>query len=118
MITVTPQVTVFTKDPSVQAQPAPTVLCGTDISCDKGALFVNDVLPAATSAAALPFPPGVSTAKVLVIVPLSAPDLVVTYKGQAIPVPVKQPLFLYGLAAADVSVSTVAGGQVAYLVGG
>ena len=118
MITITPAATLAIKDSSLSQHPNPVPFAGTGVICPTGALAQDVILPAATVAATIPFPLGVTTAKVLAIFPATATDLVVTYKGDAHAVPLQQPFFLYDAAAADLSISTALGGKVSIVVGG
>lgn len=122
MITVTPAATLAIKDASISPNPNPVPFAGTTISCPVGALSQDVTLAAATVDAALPFPSGVTTAKILAIYAQTVPDLIVKVLNGAdeveLEVPVNQPLFLYNVAAADVSISSVLGGKLTAVVGG
>lgn len=118
MITITPAATLAVKDSAISPNPNPVPFPGCGVSCPVGALSQDVKLAAATVAAALPFPIGVTTAKVLALFTASVADLVVTVDGTDLEVPVNQPFFLYNVAAADVAVSSVLGGNLTYVVGG
>lgn len=118
MITVTPAATLAIRDSSISPNPNPVPFAGVAVSCPKGALAVDVELAAATAGAALPFPPGVTTATVLAIFAASTADLIVTVDGTDLEVPVQQPLFLYNVLAADIEVSTILGGKITVVVGG
>ncbi len=118
MITITPAATLAIKDSGLTPNPNPIPFAGASISCPGGAMAQDVTLAAATSAAALPFPIGVATAKVLAIYAARVTDLIVTFDGTDHEVPSGQPLFLYNVAAVDVSVSSVLGGKLTYVVGG
>lgn len=122
MISITPAATLALKDTSLTPNPNPVAFAGAAIACPVGALSQDVVLPAATSAAALPFPSGVTTAKVLALYPASIVDLVVTITVGSdsidLDVLAGQPLFLYNVAAASISVSSVLGGKLSVVVGG
>lgn len=118
MTSITPTAAVALKDAGVSANPNPVPFGGLAVKCPVGALAADVVLAAATSERALPFPVGVTTAAFLAVLAVDVADLVVSYGAQDLAVPLGQPLFLYGAAAADVSVSSVLGGKIAYVVGG
>ena len=102
---------------SPNANPLPAV--GTWVSAPNGTQASDIVLAAASSNVAIPFPIGVTTAAVLVIVAENIADLIVKIGGVAMPVlPAGQPLILYGYTASALSLSSVLGGHVTILVGG
>lgn len=118
MISVVIQASLALKDSAISANPNPLPIVGTFVTCPAGALAQDTVLAAASSNVALPFPVGVTTAAVLVIVAQTTADLIVKVSGQALTVPIGQPLFLYSVAASAVSVSSVLGGKITVVVGG
>lgn len=118
MTTITPAATIAIKDSGISPNPNPVPFAGCAIKCPVGALAQDVELPENTVNAALPFPSGVTTAKVLAIYAAHVHDLVVTVDGTELDVPIQQPLFLYNVAAADVSVSSVLGGKFTMVVGG
>lgn len=118
MIKVRSEVAVFVADTNLSPFPKPALAACAETVCATGALGQDVTLPAATANAPLPFPNGVATAAVLVVVAVLASDLVVKVSGQALDVPAGQTLFLYNVAAANVSVSTVLGGKITMVVGG
>lgn len=118
MTTIVPAATIALKDTTLSPNPNPVQFAGCGVKCPTGALAQDVKLAAATVAAALPFPVGVTTAKVIAIFPANISDLIVTYDGTDLEVPIQQPLFLYNVAAADLSVSSVLGGKLTYVVGG
>lgn len=122
MTTITPAATLAIKDTTLSPNPNPVPFAGSALSCAIGALAQDVVLPAATSAAALPFPSGVTTAKVIALYAATTTDLIVTVtisaQSVALPVPVNQPLFLYNLTAAQVRIASVLGGRITVVVGG
>lgn len=118
MITIIPAATLAIKDSSISPNPNPVPFAGSGVVCDVGALSQDVLLPAATSNAALPFPSGVTTAKVLAIFAASVADLIVKVGVISLEVPLEQPLFLYNVAAADISVSSALGGKLTMVVGG
>lgn len=118
MITVTPAATIALKDSGLSPNPNPVPFGGLAVNCPKGALVQDVVLVANSSDVTLTFPVGVTTAAVLAILAADVSDLVVTNDGVDLTVPLGQPLLLYSVAAADISVSSVKGGKVTYVVGG
>lgn len=118
MTTITPAATLAIKDSGISPNPNPVPFAGSAIKCPVGALSQDVELAEDTSAAALPFPTGVTTAKVLAIYAANISDLVVTVSGVDLSVPVEQPLFLYNVAAVNVSVSSVLGGKLTMVAGG
>lgn len=118
MISIGVQAALSIKDSGISANPNPLQPVGTFVACPTGALAQDVQLAAASSNVALPFPVGLATAAVVVVVAATTADLVVKVSGQALTVPIGQPLFLYGVAASAVSVSTVLGGKITVLVGG
>lgn len=118
MITITPAATIAIKDSGISPNPNPVPFAGIPINCPAGAMAQDVLLAANTAAAPLPFPLALATAAFLAIYAATTTDLIVTVDGTDLNVPLEQPLFLYGVAAADISVSTVKGGKITYLVGG
>jgi len=118
MRSITPSATLALKDTSLSPNPNPVPFAGVLVTCPLGAMSQDVDLAAASTAVALPFPIGVTTAKVLAIFPKTVPDLVVTVDGVEHEVPLQQPFFLYNVAAADVSVTSVLGGKLTSVVGG
>lgn len=118
MITIKTDVVVSAKDANLSPNPSPIAFGGGNVLCPAGVLAQEVSLAAASVNVALPFPIGVTTAKLLVIVALNIVDLIVNYGAESLTVPAGQPLFLYDVLAADVSVSSVLGGKIAYGVGG
>lgn len=118
MITITPAATLAIKDAGISPNPNPVPFAGCSISCPIGALSQDVTLAAETEDAALPFPSGVTTAKILAIYAARITDLIVTYDGTDHAVPVNQPFFLYNVAAADIVISSVLGGKLTCVVGG
>lgn len=121
-IQITPAATIAIKDSGISPNPNPIPLAACSISCPIGALSQDVVLPAATSNAPVPFPSGVTTAKIIALYTATVTDLVVkiTISAQVVnlPVPVNQPLFLYNLTSAQIAISSVLGGKLTCVVGG
>jgi hypothetical protein len=118
MTTITPAATLALKDTTLSPNPNPVTFAGQPVDCPVGAMIQDVTLPASTSEEAIPYPFGVTTAAILAICPVTITDLIVTLNAEDLSVPLGQPLFLYGVAAADVSVSSVLGGKVTFAVGG
>lgn len=117
-ITVTPGATISSKDSGISADPNEIPFGGSAIKCPAGVMAQDVVLAAASSNVALTFPVGLSTAAFLAINAVNISDLIVKVSGQSLTVPIGQPLFLYNVAASAISVSSVLGGKIAYVVGG
>lgn len=117
-MTITPLLTVAVKNSGISPNPNPIPYGGLPVNCPGGHVSEDVVLPAATSNAQLPFPAGVTTAAILIIQALTTTDLVVTYKGQTMSVPVGQPVIFYGVTQSNVTVSTTLGGEILCTVGG
>lgn len=118
MITITPAATVAVKDSAISPNPNPIQFGGVTVNCPVGAMSQDVILAAASANVPLTFPVGVPTAAILAIYASGAADLIVKVSGQALTVPINQPLFLYSVAAANISVSSVLGGKITYVVGG
>jgi hypothetical protein len=118
MITVTPAVSVSTKDSALSPFPSEPMLGGQPVACAKGGMGQDVALAAGSSGVSLPFPVGVTTAAIVAIVASGAADLIVNYKGQPHVVPLGQAWFGYTVLASDLTVSTVLGGSIQYVVGG
>ena len=122
-VSITPALQISTCDP--QTNPAQNIIAQTgnfSILCtNSGATMQDADLPAATSALALPFPIGVTTALVLYVAALTTTDLIVKV-GAANPVslsvPQGQGIVLYNIASNAVTLNSVLGGQIQYVVGG
>lgn len=122
MTTITPAATLAIFDASISPNPNPVPFAGSGVTCPIGALSQDVTLAAATSLAALPFPSGVTTAKILAIYAQRITDLVVTLtisaQTIALEVPVNQPLFLYNVTSAQIRISSVLGGKLTTVIGG
>ncbi len=124
-VTINPSIQILVNDPATN--PTQNVAAQTGnigILCtNSGATMQDVVLPAATSALALPFPINVTTALVLYIAAITTTDLVVniTLGGHTVslpPIPQGQGIVLYGLTSSQISISSVLGGQIQFAVGG
>lgn len=118
MITLKTDIVVSAKDANLSPSPSPVAFAGGDVLCPAGALAQEVTLPPASANVPLPFPIGVTTAKLLVVVALNIADLIVNYGAESLTVPAGQPLFLYKVLVSDVSLSSVLGGKIGYTVGG
>jgi hypothetical protein len=118
MTTITPGSTLTVKDTNISANPNPVPFGGIAVSCPVGMLGQDVILPASTVDEALSFPVGLATAAILCILAVTTTDLIVKVDTVSLSVPLGQPLFLYGVAAADISVSSALGGKITYTVGG
>ena len=118
MITITPAATVALRDTGITPNPNPVPFGGLAVSCPTGANVQDVILAAISVNVALPFPIGLTTAAIIGIFASEAADLIVTVSGVDFSVPLEQPFFLYDVAAADISFSSVLGGKITYLVGG
>lgn len=122
MIIAMPGVQIAVNNPS--ANPPNTIMAqvgGIGISCPNGVLVQEAALPPGSSNVALAFPVGVTVSAFVFIAALTATDLIIkTGSGLvALPiVPVGQGFIVYGLTAAQLSLSSLLGGQVQYVVGG
>ena len=122
-IIITPLVQISAPDANIDQSsdilaqtPNVGIVCTND-----GAELQVATLPSATSALALPFPIGVTTALILAIFATGTSDLYVNVGAsspQALLVPAGQALLLYNIAKTSVSVSSVLGGKIKYIVGG
>lgn len=121
-VQITPAATVAIKDSGITPNPNPVPFAGSALSCNIGALSQDVVLAAATSNASLPFPSGVTTAKIIALCAATVTDLVVTVtiSGQSVnlALPVNQPIFLYNLTSAQIKISSVLGGKLTCVLGG
>lgn len=124
-VTINPSIQILVNDPATNpTQNVATQTGNIGILCtNSGATMQDVVLPAATSALALPFPIGVTTALVLYIAAITTTDLVVniTLGGHTVslpPIPQGQGVVLYGLTSSQISISSVLGGQIQFAVGG
>jgi len=124
-VTINPSIQVLVNDPATN--PTQNVAAQTGnigILCtNSGAAMQDVVLPAATSALALPFPIGVTTALVLYVAAITTTDLIVniTLGGHTVslpPIPQGQGMIFYGLTAVQITLSSALGGQIQYAVGG
>lgn len=115
---ITPSAAISIKDSEISPNPNPIPLPGTAIACPTGTLVQEMTLPAATSNISLPFPAGVTTAAIIIFYPVLCPDLVVTFGGQVVAVPIGCPFFLYAIAGDEFVISSVKGGKILYSVGG
>ncbi len=117
MISITPAVTIALKDSGLSPNPNPVPFGGALIQCETGALVQDVTLPESSEDVELTFPVGVTTAAILAIYAATATDLVVTNDGVELAVPLGQTLFLYDVAAADITVDSALGGKLTYVVG-
>ena len=120
MVNAFPAVQVATVDPELSQQLNPVAATpGVGLVCLNGATTYDSVLPAASSGVQPNFPLGISTCVFIFILAITTTDLVVTVKGAALPaLPQGQAYLFYGLTAAQVTLSSVLGGQLQYGVGG
>lgn len=122
MITITPTAQLSVIDSSTTPSTnLPVTPGGLAVVCPTGALIQDVTLAASTVDAAPAFPIGVTTAKVVYILPVTVTDLVVSVgvAGAAdLQVPLGQPLILYNVAVAQLLVSSALGGKIQYAVGG
>lgn len=122
MIIATPGIQIVTNDPA--SNPNQNVMAETGnqpIICQNSVVMQDALLPPTTSGAALSFPVGVTTAAFIFIAALSTTDLLVNIGSSSptsIAIPARQGIILYGLTSAQISLSSVAGGQVQYIIGG
>ena len=122
MIIATPSIQLATSSCGTSPQ-EPIALSSGDqpLTCPSGANLQVVTLPNATVAAALSFPLGVTTAVYVFISAITATDLIVNIGSGtpfAMSLPPRQGVILYNITSAEVSLSSVAGGQVEYSVGG
>src|ERR1035437_4489604 len=118
MITFTPALQIAITDPLILPQAASAG--NQPIACPISSGLQEAVLAPGASSVALPFPIGLTTAKVIYIASLGTSDLVVNIGGTpfAMSVPACQGVFLYGLTSAQVSLSSALGGEVQFTIGG
>lgn len=121
-IQVTPAASLSAQDSALQQVPSAIDYPGAALSCSTGLLAQDVVLAASTSNQQLPFPIGLTTAKVIAIYAVGLSDLVVTVGDGSttttIEVPKGQPLLLYNKTASQVKLASVLGGKLACVVGG
>lgn len=93
---------------------------GLGIPCPTGVSMQDTILAANSTSVALTFPTGVTTAVFIYIAAVTTTDLIVKVGGTpvSLTLPAKQPMLLYGLTSANVSLNSVLGGHVQYAVGG
>ena len=92
---------------------------GLPLYCPNGVDGQVATLPASTSGLALAFPAGVTTSVFIFIAADTTTDLIITVKGQVLPVlPQGQGMIFYGLTSANISLASALGGQIRYTVGG
>lgn len=93
---------------------------GLGLQCSNGVLMQDVTLAAGSANVALAFPSGVTTAVYIFIFAITTTDLIVKIGSSPVscPVPYGMPTFFYGWTSAQISLSTVLGGQVQYSVGG
>ena len=121
VITAMPSASILLVDSSVVPSLTPTIPPGgLPVILPNGYLTVDVTLPPSTSSAALPFPTGVTTALVVYILAVTATDLLINVGPTpfALTLPQGQVLALYSITSAHLSVSTVLGGKLQYLIGG
>ena len=122
MITITPTAQLSVIDSSTTPSTnLPVTPGGLAVICPTGALIQDVDLAPATVDAAPAFPIGVTTAKVVYILPVTVADLIVSVgvAGAAdLEVPLGQPLVLYNVPVAQLLVSSALGGKIQYAVGG
>lgn len=118
MITISPAIQVTSKDTSLSPFPQPPLTAGAGVRCPSGQLGGTVTLAPGAAAIPLPFPNGVTTAAIVVIVAEGITDLVVTFKGQTKTIPAGQADLYYGVTSANLSLGSTLGGAVAVLVGG
>lgn len=122
MITITPTAQLSVVDSSTTPSTAlPVTPGGLAVICPTGALIQDVALAASTVDAAPAFPIGVTTAKVVYILPVTVTDLIVSVgvAGAAdLSVPLGQPLILYNVAIAQLLISSALGGKIQYAIGG
>lgn len=122
MVNAFPAIQISTIDLSVSPQNNVVAqIGGIGIYCATGVVLQDVVLAPGASSLALAFPTGVSAAAFIYISAITTTDLIVKV-GSGSPVslslPANQGMMLYGLTSSQVSLNSVAGGQVQYAVGG
>ncbi len=122
-VTVNPSIQILVNDPATD--PAQNVAAQTGnlgILCTNSGAAMQDVtLAAATTALALPFPIGVTTALVIYIAALTTTDLLVNVGASSpvsLSIPQGQGVVLYNLASNAVTLSSVLGGKIQFCVAG
>ena len=121
MITITPSIVVAVVDSdTAPATDLPIPASGKGVICPSGMTTSIATLVPASALVALPFPIGVTTAKVLHIQSLLVVDLLVNVGGTPFPLPVPagQSLTLFDILNTNVSVSSPLGGKILFSVGG
>jgi hypothetical protein len=120
MITITPSAQLAIADSSLLPSSVGAVSpAGAPIICQNGWLVQDSILAPGSSGIALAFPLGVTTAQVIYLLPLTATDLMVNLGAPSpLPLPMGQPMFLYGLTSIQISLSSVLGGKIQYGIGG
>jgi len=119
-VNATPAIQVTLTGPSLNSPSAPPLQSGgLPLYCPNGVDGQAATLPASTSGLALAFPVGVTAAVFIFIAADTTTDLIVTVKGQALPVlPQGQGMILYGLTTSQISLASALGGLIRYAVGG
>ena len=118
MISITPAATIAIFDSELSPDPNPVDFGGVCVECPIGQSGQDVNLSPGASGVSLPFPIGLTTAAILAIRSFDTPDLIVTVDGVDHDVPIGQPFFLYNVAGASVTVGSVLGGKVTFVVGG
>ena len=118
-----PAVQILTNDPATNPQMVTVAQTqGIGLVCPNGVTQNLDmVLAPASSNVALPFPNGATAAVFIYIFALNITDLVVKVGSSQVALPVlpqKQGILLYGLTSAQITVSSVLGGNVQIAIGG
>lgn len=121
MLLATPALQLTTTDCSADPDDPITIYTGQQpLTCLNGGIMQVLTLPPTSSNIALPFPLGVTTAVYVFIAALTTSDLHVNIGSSpfAMPISYRQGTLLYGLTSAQLSLSSVQGGQVQYSIGG
>ncbi len=122
MITITPTAQLIIADSSTSPSTIlPVAPGGLAVMCPTGYLVQDVDLAADTDEEAPAFPIGVSVAKVLWVLPVTATDLVLGVGPDAaasLSVPIGQPQVLYNVPVDQIVLSSSLGGKIQYAVGG
>lgn len=122
MVNAFPAVQINTVD--LSTSPTVNVIAqvgGIGLSCPNGVVLQDMTLAPASTSIALAFPNGASSAVFIYISAITTMDLVVkvgTGSPVSLSVPANMGALLYGLASNAVTLNTVKGGKVQYVVGG
>lgn len=119
-VNVTAAAQLSVMDPVNGTPENPLQTGGIPLYCPNGLVAQDATLAPSTSLLPLSFPVGVTTAVVIYIAATLAVDLVVNIGSTpfAMSVPRGQGVLLYNLTSAQISVSSVLGGNIQYAVGG